>query len=295
MRKFECGVCGFVYDPEKGLPEQGIPPGTPFEDLPPDFCCPVCGAAKSDFSPLAAPAGDASDEPVNVQATVAEVISRTPSIKSVRLKTCNRVRFRPGQYLSISLKPEADLTRYLSISSSPTEEGHIEVTKRITQSRFSQAFSQIETGCQVSITYPMGRFTFEGEFPKVALLSGGIGITPLRSICKYAVDKRLDTDICLLYGNRVLEEVAFKSELDDMEQTNSRFKVVHCLSRAGADWTGRRGHIDAALIRQEVSDYRERQFYLCGPPKMVAAVTEVLRGELQCSEAQVTTEDFIGY
>jgi rubredoxin len=70
MRKFECGVCGFVYDPEKGLPEQGIPPGTPFEDLPPDFECPVCGAAKTDFSPLPASGGDASNEPVQVQATI---------------------------------------------------------------------------------------------------------------------------------------------------------------------------------------------------------------------------------
>ena len=44
MRKFKCAVCGFVYEPEKGLPENGIPPGTPFEALPADFCCPVCGA-----------------------------------------------------------------------------------------------------------------------------------------------------------------------------------------------------------------------------------------------------------
>lgn len=295
MRKFECGVCGFVYDPEKGLPEQGIPPGTPFEDLPPDFECPVCGAAKSDFSPLPASGGDASGEPVQVQATVQEVIARTPSITSLRFVIANRVRFRPGQYLSISLKPEAELTRFLTISSSPTEEGYLEVTKRITQSRFSQALNQIEPGCQVSITYPMGKFTFEGEYPKVAMLCGGIGITPLRSICRYAVDKQLGTNICLLYGNRTLEEVAFKSEFDEMRQANPHLKVVHCLSRAGADWSGRRGHIDAALIREEVPDYLERQFYLCGPPAMVDAMTEMLRNELHCSEPQVTTEGFTGY
>jgi rubredoxin len=38
MRKFKCADCGFVYEPEKGLPENGIPPGAPFEVLPPDFC-----------------------------------------------------------------------------------------------------------------------------------------------------------------------------------------------------------------------------------------------------------------
>jgi ferredoxin-NADP reductase/rubredoxin len=293
MRKFECGVCGFVYDPEKGLPEQGIPPGTPFEALPEDFCCPVCSAAKSAFAPLAASGGDPA--PADVQATVLEVIRRTPSIKSFRLAVPNRVRFKPGQYLSFRLGEEAELTRFLSISSSPTEEGYLEVTKRITQSRFSQTLDRIEPGRQVSITYPMGTFTFEGEFPKIALLSGGIGITPLRSISRYIADKRLDVSVCLLYANRNLEEVAFKSEFDAMQQAEPRFKVVHCLSRAGGDWAGRRGHIDAALIREEMPDFRERQCYVCGPPKMVEALTDVLQSELQLSATQVRSEGFTGY
>jgi ferredoxin-NADP reductase/rubredoxin len=295
MRKFECGVCGFVYDPEKGLPEQGIPPGTPFEALPEDFCCPVCGAAKSAFTPLAASGGDHANAPVEVQSTVLEVIRRTPTIKSFRLAAPGRAAYKPGQYLSFRLGNEAELTRFLSISSSPTEAGYLEVTKRITQSRFSQTLDRVAPGRQVSITYPMGTFTFEGEFPRIALLSGGIGITPLRSIGRYVVDKRLDVSVCLLYANRNLEEVAFKSEFDAMQEAEPRFKVVHCLSRAGDDWAGRRGHIDAALVREEMPDFRERQFYLCGPPKMVEALTDVLRNELQLPAAQVSSEGFTGY
>jgi rubredoxin/flavin reductase (DIM6/NTAB) family NADH-FMN oxidoreductase RutF len=49
MAKYECNVCGYVYDPELGDPEGGITPGTPFEDLPDDWVCPVCGADKSQF------------------------------------------------------------------------------------------------------------------------------------------------------------------------------------------------------------------------------------------------------
>ena len=51
MRRYVCDPCGWVYDPEKGLPEEGIEPGTPFEDLPDDFECPECGAGKDEFSP----------------------------------------------------------------------------------------------------------------------------------------------------------------------------------------------------------------------------------------------------
>ncbi len=49
LAKYRCTVCGYIYDPEKGDPDGGIAPGTPFEEIPDDWVCPVCGAAKSDF------------------------------------------------------------------------------------------------------------------------------------------------------------------------------------------------------------------------------------------------------
>ena len=52
MSKYECTVCGYIYDPELGDPENNIAPGTPFEDLPDDWLCPVCGAAKSEFEKI---------------------------------------------------------------------------------------------------------------------------------------------------------------------------------------------------------------------------------------------------
>ena len=53
MDKYECSVCGYIYDPELGDPDGGIAPGTPFEDIPDDWVCPVCGAAKSEFERMA--------------------------------------------------------------------------------------------------------------------------------------------------------------------------------------------------------------------------------------------------
>ncbi|MCQ2207064.1 MAG: rubredoxin [Paludibacteraceae bacterium] len=50
MQKYECDVCGWIYDPEVGVPEAGIAPGTPFEELPEDFECPMCGVGKDQFS-----------------------------------------------------------------------------------------------------------------------------------------------------------------------------------------------------------------------------------------------------
>ena len=49
MRKWQCKVCGFIYDEAEGLPNDGIPPGTLWEEIPQEWVCPDCGAAKSEF------------------------------------------------------------------------------------------------------------------------------------------------------------------------------------------------------------------------------------------------------
>jgi rubredoxin len=52
MKKYVCSVCGYVYDPAKGDPTNGVPPGTPFEDIPDTWVCPECGVSKLEFEPL---------------------------------------------------------------------------------------------------------------------------------------------------------------------------------------------------------------------------------------------------
>ena len=50
MKKYVCDVCGYIYDPEKGDPDSGIAPGTPFEAIPDNWACPLCGIGKDSFS-----------------------------------------------------------------------------------------------------------------------------------------------------------------------------------------------------------------------------------------------------
>lgn len=51
MKKYECDICGYIYDPASGDQDNGIAPGTSFDDLPESWTCPICGADKSQFSP----------------------------------------------------------------------------------------------------------------------------------------------------------------------------------------------------------------------------------------------------
>lgn len=52
MKKYRCLVCGYIYNPEEGDPDGGIPPGTPFEELLDDWVCPICGVGKEDFEAI---------------------------------------------------------------------------------------------------------------------------------------------------------------------------------------------------------------------------------------------------
>jgi len=53
MKKYQCEICGYIYDPEKGDPDNRVSPGTAFEKLPPDWVCPICGASQDQFTPVA--------------------------------------------------------------------------------------------------------------------------------------------------------------------------------------------------------------------------------------------------
>ena len=52
MKKYQCTICGYVYDPLTAIPMGEFPPGTAFEDIPDDWVCPVCGVGKEDFEPV---------------------------------------------------------------------------------------------------------------------------------------------------------------------------------------------------------------------------------------------------
>jgi len=51
MKRYVCSACDYIYDPKRGDPEHGVAPGTAWEDVPEDWVCPECGAAKDAFSP----------------------------------------------------------------------------------------------------------------------------------------------------------------------------------------------------------------------------------------------------
>jgi len=233
--------------------------------------------------------------PTEVDARIKEIIPRTHDTKSVRLDI-EDAQFKAGQFLCVSLKEEPACKRYLSISSSPTEKRYLEFTKKLTGSDFSRKLSSLKTGDILHIQYPMGKFTLEDNpAEKIAFLSGGIGITPIRSICKYAVDRSSGTDIILVYANRSIRDIVFKDDFSAMQEEYPKLKVAHVLCESEPGFKCTVGLINKHVIKNEVPDFAERKFFICGPPAMVEAMKNILGDELGLTREQVVTENFIGY
>lgn len=233
----------------------------------------------------------------NLKATICDIISHCCDVKTFRLKLEREVFYKAGQYLSLTLRIGGrGAAKIFSISSSPTEKGHIDFTKKLTGSDFSKALNALKPGDEVSLRMPMGHFTLKDEYQKIAFLSGGIGITPIRSILKYATDTNLAKDFILLYSSRSLEYLIFKDDFDRMIRSNKRLRVIYTITGDEGDTCGfESGCINAEMIKDKISDYHERTFFICGPPGMVRAMHKVLLEELNVDEKQIVTEDFTGY
>ena len=168
-------------------------------------------------------------------------------------------------------------------------------TKKITASDFSRALDKLKAGDELFIQYPLGKFTLGPDEEKIAFLSGGIGITPIRSICKYIVDEKLNIDAVLVYSNRTVRDIIFKEDFDAMQKAHPKLRVAHVLCEPDPAFKCIPGLINAGVIKNEIKDYLERRFYLCGPPQMVEAMRRILTEELSLPRDNIVTENFQGY
>ncbi len=226
---------------------------------------------------------------------VKDIILRTHNVKSFRFDRPESLNYKAGQFMFITIKSgKEEMKKHFTISSSPTEGDYIEFTKKLTGHEFSNALDALKAGDRAKIDVPYGNFTFEGEFEKIGMLSGGIGITPLRSICKYCTDMRLFADIILLYSSHSESDIIFREEFEEMQERNKNLKVVFTVSEPGESWMGLRGRINARMIERNIPDYVERVFYICGPPAMVESMENQLK-ELGVPEKQIKKEIFSGY
>jgi ferredoxin-NADP reductase len=210
--------------------------------------------------------------------------------------------FKPGQYIDMTLldPPESDSEgniRSFSIASAPQEDT-LMVATRMRDTAFKRVLKTMPLETQVKVEGPLGSFTLHSNASRPAVfLSGGIGITPFRSILVNAARTGLENRIVLFYSNRRPEDSAFLQELQEIGDENKNYQIIGVMTemeKSTRPWNGEIGLIDKAMLGRFVPDIAAPIYYTAGPPAMVAAMKKTL-ANAGVNEDDVRSEDFAGY
>jgi len=201
-------------------------------------------------------------------------------------KSDRRIPFTPGQYLEWTVGDVPfDIRgnrRYFTISSAP-EESTVACAMRFLDesSAFKKSLASLQIGEKISAASLSGDFILpKNTKKKLAFIAGGIGITPFVSMARHGIVSGESRDAVLLYSNRTAEDVAYKDVF--VNAGNFGWRTVYTFAI-----------IDAEAIKREIPDYKERFFYVSGPPIMVSAMKKALLS-IGVSRSSIKTDYFPG-
>jgi glycine betaine catabolism B len=169
--------------------------------------------------------------------------------------TRGEIRYTAGQYAFFKLDGVSGDAkgpiRHFSITSSPTEQDYILISTRIRDTPYKQKLASLKEGTKILVWGPQGEFVLHDDHSKPAVfLSGGIGVTPFRSMIKFATDKHLPVKIIMFDSNRNEQNILYKDEFDRSANQNENLKVIYTVTEeeqeatTNANWSGERGRID---------------------------------------------------
>ena len=252
----------------------------------------------ADSEPAAAPPVDAK---WRGQLRVGSIIKETPNVKTFRLLPSSGDRFLPftfvpGQFLNLAFWiGGARMNRSYSISSSPNQREHVDLTvRREPRGAVSRHIVDLlKVGDTIEAGGPVGKFTFDGtEADSIVLISGGVGITPMVSISRYLTEQSWTGDIFFIYACRTPADYILADAIAALERANPKLHVAVTITRPeGTDWKGPRGRLTKEFLTQTVPDLMSRRIHLCGPIPMMDA-TKALLAEMGFPPDQLKTEAF---
>jgi ferredoxin-NADP reductase len=210
--------------------------------------------------------------------------------------------FKPGQTIDVTLlnPSETDAegdTRTFSIASAP-HENTLMVATRMRDTAFKRVLGKMPVGSTVKIDGPFGNLTLHNKASRAAvILTGGIGITPFRSIVLHAAKAKLPHRIILFYSNRRPEDAAFLEELQALQQENPNYLLIATmtqLEKPNRPWQGEKGYIGTAMLSRYAGGLDSPLYYLAGPPGMVNGLRTMLNDN-DVDDDDIRTEEFPGY
>jgi ferredoxin-NADP reductase len=207
--------------------------------------------------------------------------------------------FKPGQYADyILLDPQQTDSegnvRSFTLACAPYED-NIRFVTRMRDTAFKRVMRDMAVGTEVKLDGPSGNLTLRQNLNPAVFITGGIGITPARSIITQSTHDKLNQKIYLFYSNKMLQSAAFIDELYKFAEINKNFIFIPTIT-ANVDkgFKGETGHINGDMLRKYIPDLSKANYYITGPPSMVKSLRLMLIDN-NVKKQTIFTEDFDGY
>jgi ring-1,2-phenylacetyl-CoA epoxidase subunit PaaE len=219
---------------------------------------------------------------------VKEVIRETPDAITVVFEhpQAGKLEYKSGQFLTCIFDVGGiEERRCYSLNTSPYKQVLPAITiKKDPEGKVSNfIFSNLKEGDVLRILMPTGNFTTEFDENNkrhFVLVAGGSGITPLMSILLSALEKEPQSFITLIYANRDESSIIFKKQLEELAlEKPEQLNVIHILSRPSAYWHGHKGRLlpeTLDKILEEIPQFENTEYYLCGPAGLMDMVEKFL-------------------
>jgi ferredoxin-NADP reductase len=210
--------------------------------------------------------------------------------------------WKAGQFADCTLINPAETdaegnTRAFSLASAPYEDELVLAT-RMRDTAFNRVLKTMEPGAEIAMDVPHGSFTLHNNVKIPAVfLTGGIGVTPVRSIVLQALHDRVAHQILVFYSNRRPEDAAFLDDLMIAKDANPQYVFVGTMTqmdKSNREWYGETGVISKAMLIKYIDDLTFPIYYVDGPPAMVSAMHKLLN-EAGVDDDNIRTEEFSGY
>lgn len=227
--------------------------------------------------------------------TVEAVTMELPDTKTLRLKWPEgyEVDFKTGQFITVFWPDTPAYKRAYSLSSCALDRGAFEVTVKRDGKMGTRIVDWAKVGDKLTVIPPAGRFLPVYEPQKhLICIAGGSGVTPFRGFVREATRRHLQTRITILYSVRTTTDIIFNGEFRQLEKENPHFRFLVTCTRLGAGdpWPGRRGRIDAAWVREQITEPAETVFYACGPNALVEMTEHLVLAEMGVPKERMRTE-----
>ena len=222
--------------------------------------------------------------PKRISLQVSEIIEETPTTKTLRMIPENGYLppFQAGQYVNLFVEIDGiNSSRPYSIASAPNQRAYYEITVREIQNGFVSDYllSELRVGDGLEASSPTGQFIYNPLIHgnQLVFIAGGCGITPFMSMVRNFYEKNnQEVAIDLIYGCARSDEVMFRKELADLQDTFERFNLHLVISEPDDGYEGHTGFITADLISKLVGTVDDKRFFLCGPEEMYRLVVKEL-------------------